>query len=176
MRLTLISSLLALTCMPALAVAQNDPVSDAFRVIVKRVERRLIASAEEMPAAKYGYKPTAPQMTFAEAVVHVADGNDDLATVISGVKAPARTKLSPTDSKERLVERLKETFAWCDHVYATLHDRSLADSVDAGDGTNETRVQAMMDAAGHWADHYSQLAIYLRLNGLIPPTATDPNM
>lgn len=175
MRFTLIPSCLALMCLPAPAVAQRDPVSDAFRVIVKRVERRLIASAAEMPAAKYGYKPTAAQMTFAEAVVHVADGNDDLATVIGGVKAPVRTKLSPMDSKERLVARLKETFAWCDSVFATLHDRSLADSVDAGDAM-ETRVQAMMDAAGHWADHYSQLAIYLRLNGLIPPTATDPNM
>jgi hypothetical protein len=175
MRLIPLSSLLASMCLSTPAIAQRDPVSDAFRVIVKRVERRLIASAEEMPAAKYGYKPTAPQMTFAEAVVHVADGNDDLATVISGMKAPARTKLSPTESKEQLVARLKETFAWCDRAFATLHDRSLADTVDAGDAM-ETRVQAMMDAAGHWADHYSQLAIYLRLNGLIPPTATDPNM
>jgi uncharacterized damage-inducible protein DinB len=175
MRLPLLPPLLALMCLPAPAIAQRDPVSDAFRVIVKRVERRIIASAEAMPEAKYGYKPTAPQMTFAEAVVHVADGNDDLATVIGGVKAPPRTKLSPTDSKERLVARLKETFAWCDRTFATLHDRSLADTVDAGDAM-ETRAQAVMDAAGHWADHYSQLAIYLRLNGLLPPTATDPNM
>jgi hypothetical protein len=25
-----------------------------------------------------------------------------------------------------------------------------------------------------WADHYSQQAIYLRLNGLLPPTAKKP--
>ncbi len=162
--------------MPTPAAAQSDPVSDAFRVIVKRVERRLIASAEEMPADKYGYRPTAPQMTFSEVVVHVFEGNDDLAALIAGVKAPQRTKVSAADSKELLVARLKETFAWCDRAFATLHDRSLNDKVDAGDGTTETRAQAMLDAAGHWADHYSQFAIYLRLNSLVPPTATDPNM
>ena len=31
--------------------------------------------------------------------------------------------------------------------------------------------EAMLDAAEDWADHYSQLAIYLRLNGFLPPTA-----
>jgi hypothetical protein len=34
----------------------------------------------------------------------------------------------------------------------------------------------MLDAAGHWADHYRQLAIYMRENGLPPPTSKDPNM
>ena len=170
MNISVLASVIAI-----LGVPPKAPISDAFRVIVKRVERRIIAAAEEMPAEKYGYKPTAAQMTFAEAVVHVADGNDELATSIGGVKAPARTKLSPTDSKERLVARLKETFAFCDRAFASLDDQKLTDQVDPTDPT-ETRIQAMMDAAGHWADHYSQFAIYLRLNGLVPPTATDPTM
>jgi len=27
---------------------------------------------------------------------------------------------------------------------------------------------------GDWADHYSQMANYLRLNGILPPTAKKP--
>lgn len=175
MRVIRLSSFLAVIILPGPVAAQRDPVSDAFRVIVKRVERRIIASAEAMPASKYGYKPTAPQMTFAEALVHVAEGNDQLATLIGGVKAPDRTALSAKDGKDRLVARLEESFAFCDSAFATLHDRSLGDIVAAGDD-KETRAQAMLDAAGHWADHYSQLAIYMRENGLLPPTAKDPNL
>lgn len=176
---------------PALAVAQpaaphaghhavehsasRTPTADAFRVILKRVQRRLIASAEEMPEAKYTYKPTTAQMTVAEIVVHLAEDNDGDCSRISGVKAPARTPISPTDTKARLVERLKQTFAFCDQTLASLDDTQLAEEVSA-DGEMETRIQAMMDDCGHWADHYSQFAIYLRLNGLQPPTATDPSM
>src|SRR5579862_1587346 len=132
MRMAFLPSLLTVMLLPGAAVAQSDPVADAFRVIVKRVERRIIASAEAMPANKNGYKPTAPQMTFAEALVHVADGNDQLATLIGGVKAPDRTTLTAKESKEHLVARLKETFAFCDSAFAALHDRSLNDRVDAG--------------------------------------------
>jgi uncharacterized damage-inducible protein DinB len=173
MRLSVASSVLATLCLPVLASGQRAPVADAFRVIVKRVEHRLIASAEEMPADKYGYKPTSAQMTVGEIVVHLAEDNDDDCSRISGIKAPTRTSIAPTESKPRLVARLKETFSFCDRVFATLDDKRLGEQVSAG-GETETLAQAMLDDCGHWADHYSQFAIYLRLNGLLPPTATDP--
>jgi hypothetical protein len=127
-----------------------------------------------MPAEKYAYKPTSAQMTVGEIVVHLAEDNDGDCSRISGVKAPARTSISPTDGKPRLVARLKETFAFCDHVLATLDDKKLGEEISAG-GETETQAQAILDDCGHWADHYSQFAIYLRLNGLLPPTATDPS-
>lgn len=169
MRLSLVLSLLAAFPM------RPAPIADAFRVIVKRYERRLIASAEEVPAAKYGYRPTAKQMTIGEIVVHLAEDNDGDCSRIGGATAPSRPPISGTDSKDRLVARLKETFAYCDRVLASLDDAKLAEQVSA-DGEMETRIQAMMDDCSHWADHYSQFAIYLRLNGLLPPTATDPTM
>jgi uncharacterized damage-inducible protein DinB len=175
MHVSILMLALGLMGQPPRTAATADPVSDAFRVIVKRVERRLIAAAEEMPATKYAYKPTAAQMTVGEIVVHLAEDNDGDCSMISGVKAPNRTPLSATEPKARLVARLKETFAYCDRVLASVHDSKVAESVMA-DGQPETRAQAMMDDCGHWADHYSQLANYLRLNGLLPPTATDPSM
>lgn len=114
-------------------------------------------------------------MTVAEVVVHVADGNDDGCSAISGQKAPTRTAISPTAGKAQLVARLKETFAYCDTVLATVDDSKLTGSVYSG-ADAETQVQAMMDLCGHWADHYSQFAMYLRLNGILPPTAVDPTM
>jgi DinB family protein len=174
MRMTVAVSVCATLCLPVVAVAQAAPVADAFRVIVKRVEHRLIASAEEMPAEKYGYKPTAAQMTVGEIVVHLAEDNDDDCSRIGGTEAPKRTTISPTDGKPKLVARLKETFAYCDRVLASLDDKKIGEQVSVGAET-ETRAQAILDDCGHWADHYSQFAMYLRLNGLLPPTATDPS-
>jgi hypothetical protein len=34
-----------------------------------------------------------------------------------------------------------------------------------------TRIGLMSERTDDWADHYPQFAIYLRLSGLIPPTA-----
>src|SRR5690242_20154882 len=108
--------LIAITAaaVPSLAAAQASPVADAFRQTAASDGKNLIAAAEVMPADKYGFKPTPAQMSFGEIVDHLSGGNDFLCGVIGGAKAPTRTKVAATDSKDALVARLKETFAFCD--------------------------------------------------------------
>lgn len=163
--------LLLIFCFPVAAFAQSAPVADAVRVNVKRVAKRLILSAEEMPESKYGYKPTAAQMTFGEVVWHLAEENDVLCSAIGGTTAPKRSTMAATDTKTHLVARLRETFAYCDQALALLDDRRLGRDVDG-----ESLALVLINAVGHYADHYSQAAIYLRLNGLLPPTAKDPSL
>jgi hypothetical protein len=167
--------ILALVCIPVIALAQQAPVANAFRANTKRVANRLVLSAEEMPAGKYGYKPTPAQMTFGEVVAHVAEDNDIICSTIAGVPAPSRAAMAPTDTKAHLVARLKETFAFCDQSLATLDDTKLGETLSFA-GLQETRALIMFQSAGHWSDHYSQFAIYLRINGILPPTAKDPNV
>jgi hypothetical protein len=111
-------SLLALaTCLLApAAAAQSTPVSDAFRKGEERASRHLVAAAEEMPADKYGYKPTPAQMSFADVIVHLAEGNDFLCGQISGAAAPKRAEVKPGAGKDKQVARLKETFDFCASV------------------------------------------------------------
>jgi hypothetical protein len=161
-------------CLPVIAAAQstsNSPAADAFRDQTKRAGTHLIAAAEEMPADKYSYKPTPAQMTFGQIVAHLADGNDFMCGAIGGVKAPTRSKVSATDSKDQLVARLKETFAFCDQAFASLDDSKLGEQLPFFGGHTISRIGFEMVMVGDWADHYSQSAIYLRLNGLLPPTA-----
>jgi hypothetical protein len=162
---------LALAALPALATAQSSaPAADAFRHNAVRAEKNLVAAAEEMPADKYAYKPTPAQMTFAEIVLHVAQDNDEACPPIGGAKAPDRAKLTPTDDKTKLVARLRESFAFCEQSVAHLDDSNLAGNVSAF-GAQWTRAGMMMERVDDWSDHYSQFAIYLRLNNLLPPTA-----
>jgi uncharacterized damage-inducible protein DinB len=156
---------------PIAVFAQTAPVADAFRANVKKVAKRLTLSAEEMPAARYTYKPTEAQMTFGQVVWHLAEENDDLCSAISGAPAPKRPTMAATDTKARLVARLKETFAYCDEALATLDDRRLGQRIEG-----ESLALVLINAVAHYADHYSQAAIYLRLNGFLPPTAKDPSL
>lgn len=157
------------TFSPALARAQS-PVADAYRQMISRQSKNLVASAEEMPADKYSFKPTAAQMTFGEVILHIAGDNDEACAPVGGIQAPNRAKLAPTDDKAKLIARLRESFQLCDQAAAHLNDADLNAKVSAF-GDQWTRGALMFERTEDWADHYSQLAIYLRLNGLLPPTA-----
>lgn len=154
-----------------MAAASANPVSDAFRDYAKSSAKNLIAAAEAFPADKYSYKPTPAQMSVGDIVVHLAQGNDYLCGTIGGVKAPTRTKVAATDSKETLMARLRETFAFCDQALASLSDASMGEQLPFFGGRKMSRAAIVTLTTGDWADHYSQYANYLRLNGMLPPTA-----
>jgi uncharacterized damage-inducible protein DinB len=173
MRFSFALSGLIACCLSTTAVAQGagTPVSDALRSSQERSAKNLIAAAEEFPADKYGFKPTPAQMSVGEIVGHLIEGNDFLCSKVSGAEAPKRAALAKTATKDQLVARLKETFQFCETALAKVNDSDLGAKMQLF-GTREfTRAQAMFITSDDWADHYSQLAIYLRLNGLLPPTA-----
>lgn len=174
MRLHIRAAASAAIFIPSLLLAQaSSPVAKAFRDDAGRVGKNLIGAAETMPANKYSFKPTPAQMTFGEVVVHLSQGNDMFCGAIGGMKAPSRSKVAPTDSKDVLVARLKETFQFCDQALAHLDDSKLAEQLPMF-GQTMSRAALMTLTTGDWADHYSQAAIYLRLNGELPPTAKKP--
>jgi hypothetical protein len=174
------SRLAGLAALGLIAIASNaaaqeagSPVADAFRKNAQRAERNLVAAAEAMPAGKYGFKPTPAQMTFGDVIHHLSQGNDFFCSKIGGVDAPKRTDLAKKAAKDELVSRLKETFQFCDTALGKLDDSKLGGKVPFFGGREITRAAAIVAAAEDWGDHYSQLAIYLRLNGLLPPTAKE---
>jgi uncharacterized damage-inducible protein DinB len=173
MRATFRTMLFTVCALPlASAVVAQNPVTNGIRSIAQREGKNIVAAAEEMPADKYGYKPTPAQMTFGEVVAHlIKEGDDYLCAAASGQKAPERGKVTGTDPKDKLVEGLKDSFKFCETALATMQDAQLADSIDFFGGHKVTRAMAVLITAADWADHYSQMAIYLRLNGHLPPTA-----
>jgi uncharacterized damage-inducible protein DinB len=160
----------------AISAQSSNPVADAFRDNASQSAKNLIAAAEEFPADKYSYKPTPAQMSVGDIVVHLSQGNDYLCGTIGGVKAPERTKISAADGKPALIARLKETFAFCDQALAPLNDANLGEALPFFGGRKMSRAAVMTLTTGDWADHYSQYSNYLRLNGMLPPTAKKPAM
>ena len=174
MRSTLGTTLLAFCSLPlAVAAAQaQNPMATGLRSIEQYQAKSIVAAAEEMPADKYGFKPTPAQMSFGKVVVHlITEGNYELCSAASGQKAPEIGKFDEADAKDKLVAGLKESFKFCETAFAQLQDGQLADSTPFFGGRKVTRGFAAFITVGDWADHYSQMAIYLRLNGHLPPTA-----
>ncbi|HLZ45384.1 MAG TPA: DinB family protein [Gemmatimonadales bacterium] len=163
---------------PAAAPApSNNPVTDALRQQEQRFARILIAAAEAMPAEKYNYRPTPAQMSFAMIQVHLAqEGNDLLCGKVAGSPPPQRSAVDTTKTKEQLVARLRESFEFCEQAFAKLDDSKLGQPIQLFGPRPFTLAAAMFITVGDWADHYSQEANYLRLNGILPPTAQPRSM
>jgi uncharacterized damage-inducible protein DinB len=154
-----------------LSAQTANPVSSALRDALQRQAKNLVAAAEEMPEDKYGFHPTPAQMTFGHLVLHVARSNDHICAQISGVAAPKREEAKDTDPKAKLVAALKDSFDFCSSVLAKVDDSKLGEEVTLFGHWKMTRAAAMMELPADWADHYGMSAVYLRLNGLLPPTA-----
>jgi uncharacterized damage-inducible protein DinB len=170
---TLLLLIALATCPLVATVAAQDtaaPVSDAVRSAAKRAAANFIGAAEAMPADKYGFKPTAVQMSFGDVIGHMSAGNDALCSSIGGVAPPKRQAVATGAGKEKLVARLRETFQFCQSALTKVNDSKLGEKI-AYFSANASRGQVIVAAAEEWASHYSQLAVYLRLNGLVPPTA-----
>jgi uncharacterized damage-inducible protein DinB len=165
-------ALFAAALLPRAALAQSpSPVLDALRRNAEHAQRNLIGAAESMPAEKYGFKPTPAQMSFGELVLHVAGANDFMCSTISGTKPPAEPKLQPTGSKETLIARVRRSFDFCTSALAKVGDERLGETVPFFGGRTISRAGAVLDLVADWADHYGAAAVYLRLNGVLPPTA-----
>src|SRR2546429_7182165 len=117
MRSTLGTTLLALCALPltgVVAAQAQNPVTNGIRAMAQRQTKNIVDAAEEMPADKYGYKPTPAQMSYGDVVSHlIKEGNNYLCSAASGLKQPDADKFAGTDSKDKLVAGLKASFKFC---------------------------------------------------------------
>jgi DinB superfamily len=148
------------------------PLSAALTVTITRYATNMPGAAELMPADKYGFKPTPAQMSFGEIIAHEAESNETLCNSIAGsAQTPSESAAKATSPKDSLVARLKKSFETCKNVVAMLQETGLADSVPWFNGRKVTRARAVIALAQDWADHYAQASMYLRANGILPPSA-----
>lgn len=153
--------------------SSQNPVTDAVRNLMERQSKNMIAAAEEMPADKYSYKPTDQQMTFAKLMEHTIHGNEMYCSGLAGTAAP-EDKVSDKDGKDKLVAALKQSFDYCNTALGKVQDAQLKDQVELSGGRKLSKAMAALGLTSGWADHYGAAAMYLRLNGMLPPTAQKP--
>jgi uncharacterized damage-inducible protein DinB len=153
------------------ATADANPVASAVRSNLERNSKNILAAVDEMPADKFSYRPTPAQITFGHLVAHMATSNFRLCSIISGMGAPKMDELQETDPKEKLEGALKSSFDFCTEALGKTDDSKLGEVVFTRGDFRLTKAAAMIALTNDFADHYGGAAMYLRLNGLLPPTA-----
>src|SRR3984885_8769391 len=167
----------ALLFLAASAIAQTtcaqskNPVSTALREIIPGRQKNTIAAVEAMPAEKFSYKPSADQMTFGHLVAHMIDANYGLCSNAASVPAPKAEEVKDTDPKDKLVTALKASFDFCGDALSKMDDSKLGEMTAGMGGQQLSRARFALGIASNWPDHYAEAAMYLRLNGILPPTA-----
>jgi uncharacterized damage-inducible protein DinB len=128
--------------------------------------------AAEMPADKYTYKPTDGQQTFGERVAHVASSNVFFLGLLGG-NAPKPTIDPKVTTKDAAIKALDDSFDYGIAVLKEQTDQTLVQAVASPPKFlgPSTRARIMTFTVGHAQDIYGQLAVYLRLNGQVPPAS-----
>ena len=163
------------------AAQPANPVTTAFRTRIAGLHRNIAQAFDSIPASKFSFKPTPAQLSIGYIAAHVADDNYFFCNNFGAMKGtrPAEDtatadSVKATWPKDKLIAGLKESFAYCDQAIAQLDDAKLGESVTITFGGNSRTVARAGMVLGHaldLADHYSQLANYMRLNNILPPTA-----
>ena len=77
----------------------------------------------------------------------------------------------PAASRSAFAVAAKASFAFCTEALGKMDDSKLGDSVELFGGRKFPRAMGALGLASGWADHYAAAAMYLRLNGILPPSA-----
>lgn len=185
MKRTLISTMIALAPF-ATAAAQQPPQPSAPGTVVVSSLRGfgnqygawLMTAFDSIPSTKYGFKPTPAQMTVGQVAAHLEEANYSICSKMGGPMHAMTARDSMPDTvkmtwpKDTLVARLKASFTYCKGVWDGLTDAQLVDSMPGfAPGRKIVRARLAVVFVTDLVDHYSQIANYMRINGLVPPSS-----
>ena len=152
----------------SILAAQENPLSTEAQQAFNRTKGNLIAAAEKMPEAEYGYKPAPESQSFKDLVAHTADSAMGACSGFSGERKQLGAASKTT--KADLVAALKEGLAECDKAYASLTDAKATEMIEARGG-KRTRLGVLYGNAIHLEHEYAQMAVHLRAKGQVPPSS-----
>ncbi len=174
----------------AAEMSKKETVASALLRGLHYQEYELRSAAEAMPEEKYGYRPAegkfknekpefgpAEVRTFAEQVKHVACSNFGFAAEFDGQKTPEACDKggpSPAKTKKQLLIYLRDSFVAIRKSIGAVDAKNMFDPIEGPYAGPNTRLGLATVVIWHAADHYGQMLLYLRLNGIVPP-ASRPN-
>jgi uncharacterized damage-inducible protein DinB len=154
-----------------------------FRLMLtSAVRRNIVDAAEAMPADKYGFAPTVGAFsnvrTFGHEIKHLAATNFILAAAALGEAAPADAgdEQGPDSvvTKAQHIVYLGQTFDALEKAIDAIGDDKIpvnSSPISPFQGGTATRLSLISEALTHSYDHYGQMVVYLRMNGVVPPAS-----
>jgi len=129
--------------------------------------------ADAMPEDKFGFKATPAQRSYGEQIMHIAGANVMLFKTY-GSKAVAPTMNPKATAKAEIIKALADSY---DFGIAALKEQTDATMIQSVEGPRflgpSTRTRIVYFVMNHAMDIYGQMAVYLRLNGIVPPASRN---
>ena len=146
----------------------ENPLSTEAQQAWTRTMGNAVAIAEKMPEENYAFKPSAESMSFRDLVAHTADSAMGACTSLSGERKTAGA--AKMMSKAELVGALKAAQVECAAAY-TPNDAKGVEMITGGRGGPRSRLSTLWGNTVHIEHEYAQMAVHLRLKGLVPPSS-----
>jgi hypothetical protein len=182
-----LSLLVAITALAAGAQAPPEPKPTFASVLDHQLtgtEKVVVPAADAMPEDKYGFVPTQGEFktvrSYGAEIKHMAVANYFLGATILGEKPPVDLGGGPDGppamkSKAEIMQFLKDSFVYAHKALNSITEANILEPIKSPMGTNmTTRLALATSIIGHPFDHYGQMVVYLRMNGIIPPASRKP--
>ena len=148
--------------------AQDNPLSTEAQQAWKRTSNYILAAAKKMPEENYSYKPAPESQSFGVLVAHTANSAMGACSGFNGERK--RAGADSTASKADLIAVLSAAMAECEKAYGGLTDAKATEMI-AGRRGNRSRLGTLYRNTIHIEHEYAQMAVHIRLNGLVPPSS-----
>ena len=136
----------------------------------QRAATDILDVAEAMPEEKYAYKPTPEMSTFRDQLAHVTGITQRFIDSAKGTKSEAGQPHKAM-TKAEVITLLKQTLQTGQETLGSLTDAQLLEQVKFPFGDRMvTRFTFWLGPLYQFRNHHGQLVVYLRLNGIVPPT------
>jgi uncharacterized damage-inducible protein DinB len=163
-------SLLLLVAACAVPVrGQDNPLSKEARSDYTIVKNLVIRAAEKVPEAGYSFKPVPEVRSFGQLIGHITDDQYRYCSAVRGENKTSQFEKAPRPKAE-MVAALKSAFAYCDTAYEGLVDASATENV-VFSGRTVPKLSVFTLHAGHAWEHYGNAVVYMRLQGVVPPSS-----
>jgi hypothetical protein len=159
------------------AIGTPIPPAQSYGKLLSGLEQEFVGAAEAMPEEKYNFAPSAAQgefkgvRTFADQIKHVTEANTYFFHDPTQPMVDTRPDIEKLKTKAEIVKALKDSFAQA-HAYVDAITPENAFVMTA----NGTRGGTAAFGMAHLMDHYGQMVIYLRMNGIVPPASRGGSM
>lgn len=162
-------ALIAVAAAPVLAQGTSPTVVKEMVATWQRAVTDIVDVAEAMPEAKYDYRPTPEVATFRDQLVHLTGVAQRFVDTAKGTKSA--TDPHKTMTKAEVIAQLKQAFQTGEQMLGALSDAQLLEQVKFPFGDRMvTRYTFWQGPLYQVRNHYGQLVVYLRMNGIVPPT------
>jgi uncharacterized damage-inducible protein DinB len=142
------------------------------------LKRNLTGAAEKMPAEHFSFRPTSEVRTYAELFGHTIETQYFFCQAVKGGSNPVDGKVLEklVTDKAGVVQMVKDGFAYCDDVFASLTDDKLVRMITLGTAPNTRQAASgnqLSMVVVHGNEHYGNLVTYMRIKGIVPPSSAQ---